>query len=172
MRPGERMKRLLIILFVSFLFTSCKKENVDPIDISLLNSEWKVVEQSINNEPRDPFIQIIKVKISGQDSILWVDTIDCGNSVYFFDNGLINTCNLHTENFGSFSGKWNFDISQNKLNINYTTTQDTTWNNDTVMNGHTIYYELFILKSYEIKLLTETKLEMTTEDCFIKLEKE
>ena len=148
----KNMKRILGLLIVSFSIISCEKNKTtdEIININFLNNTWKVVEQTINSSPINPFINIKKMVNMDNNEILWIDTIYFGDSEYVFDTGFINTCFLLTENFGSFSGFWNYDVSQNKLNITHAIIMDSTWNRDTVVNGHRYSGYSFISNSYDL----------------------
>ncbi len=158
------MKRFLGLLLIGGSIIACKKNKDEIINIKYLNNTWKIVEQSIDNEPIKPFLKIIKAVNVVNNQILWSDSLYFGDSKYVFDTGIgfENTCSLITENFGVLSGSWTYDISQNKLNICPSTSMDTTQNRDTLINGHWYVVSEFIFNTYEIDLLTESKLEMTS----------
>ncbi len=168
----KNMKRILGLLLIGFSIISCEKNKDEVININYLNNTWRVVEQSIDNNPVNPFIKIMEAINIDNNQILWTDTLYFGDSKYVFDTGFINTCNLITEDFGAFSGFWNYDISQNKLKIYPSVIMDSTWNRDTIINGHRYGGFEFISNTYEINLLTESKLEMTSGNVHIKLNKE
>jgi hypothetical protein len=160
-----------LILF-SLTFGSCEKNKDEVIDINQLNSTWTVVEQTVNNMQVKPYLKIMNAVNIDNGQTIWIDTIYFGNSKYVFDTGFINTCNLFTENFGSFSGLWKYNNTHNELRIQPIVILDTTWNRDTIINGHRYDGIRFIANTFEIVSLTESMLEVSSGDINIKLEKE
>lgn len=166
------MKKIAGLLLIFFSIISCKKDKSDAININYLNNTWIVVEQTVNDKPVEPFIKIMERVNIENNQILWIDTLDFGDSRYVFDTGFFNLCNLFSENFGKFSGGWNYDISQNKLEVYSSIIIDSTWNRDTVINGHSYAGSYFISNTYKINLLTESNLEMTSGKVHVKLNSE
>jgi hypothetical protein len=168
------MNRVLILLVIGFIIISCKKNDnsleTNTIDIGLLNKEWKVVEQSINNSQIDPFVTTSEyVNIDTQEVTTYL--INLGESIMVFDNSVINF-SLHTDNEGSFSGKWSYDNSNNELIINSYNNNDTTWNQSVAVDGLYLPPNLFLNKTYKIQSLSSTELELTYNNVYLKLEAE
>ena len=138
------MNRLLLLLVIGFIIISCKKNDnsleTNTIDIALLNKEWKVVEQSINNSQIDPFVITSEfVNIDTQEVTIYM--IILVESIMVFDNSIINF-SLHTDNEGSFSGKWSYDSSNNELIIISYDNNDTSWNQSVLLMDY-IFHQVY-----------------------------
>ena len=167
MNPRQISKLLFEILLLSFLFTSCKKESPEPININLLFNEWKVVEQKIKNTYVSPLLAKLQF-VNASNGELSVVNINFEESFFVFDSSHRNS-SMHSKNYGSFSSKWDFDTSKNELNINSFENNDTTWNQTVKLNGYYYGPYLTISRSYKVESLTSTQLELTYSDVYIKL---
>jgi hypothetical protein len=168
------MKRILMFLTIGFIIISCEKNDnpleTNTIDIELLYKEWKVVDQSINNSQIEPLVATSEfVNIDTQEVTTYI--INLGESIMIFDNSVINF-SLHTDNEGSFSGKWSYDNSNNELIISSYNNNDTTWNQTVTVEGLYFPPNLFLNKTYKIQSLSNTELELTYNNVYIKLEAE
>ena len=166
------MKRTLVLIAIGLIIISCEKndnqQETDNINIDLLFNEWSIVDQNINSIHIDPLIATLEiVNINTNETTIL--NIDLGESYMIFNDSLINF-SLHTENHGSFSGKWTFESSNNELSINSYDNNDTTWNQSIFVDGIYLTPNPFLNKTYKIQSLSETQLELTYSNIYLKFE--